>query len=85
MRDRGEPAGVGGFGREHDGADDSVMQGGPRLFPDRSGNEFQDLCTMVGLITLEWAWAETGLAATIGIINRYAGPIAGHPQAPVSL
>lgn len=55
------------------------------LFPARSGNEFQDLCTMVGLMTLSWAWAETALAATIGIINKYAGPIRGHPQAPVSL
>jgi hypothetical protein len=40
---------------------------------------------MVGLMTLTWAWAETALAATVGIINKYAGPIKGHPQAPVSL
>ncbi len=55
------------------------------LFPARSRKEFQDLCTLVGLMTLDWAWAETALAAGIAIINKYAGPIAGHPKAPVSL
>src|ERR1700731_487453 len=50
-----------------------------------SGNEFRDLCTAIGMMTLSWAWAENILAATIGVINRYAGPIKGFPQAPLSL
>jgi hypothetical protein len=50
-----------------------------------SGNEFQDMCTMIGLMTLTWAWAETTLGVTVGIINKLAGPIKGHPQAPLSL
>jgi len=40
---------------------------------------------MVGLLTLTWAWAETSLAITIGVINEQAGPIKGHPEAPLSL
>lgn len=55
------------------------------LFPNRSGNEFQDLCTMIGLMAVSWAWAETALALTNDIINKRAGPISGHPQDPLSL
>jgi hypothetical protein len=51
----------------------------------QSGNEFQDLCTMFGLTTLTWAWAENVLAMTIGIINKYAGPIKGYPEPPLAL
>jgi hypothetical protein len=40
---------------------------------------------MVGLMTLTWAWAENCLAMTLGIINEHAGPIPGHPEAPLSL
>ncbi len=40
---------------------------------------------MVGLMTLTWAWAETTLAMTIGIINKEVGPTKGHPDAPLSL
>jgi hypothetical protein len=50
-----------------------------------SGNQFQRLCTMLGLMTLTWAWAENALAMTIGVINKYAGPIKGYPEAPLSL
>jgi hypothetical protein len=50
-----------------------------------SGHDFLDLCTAIGMMTLSWAWAENILAATIGVINRYAGPIKGFPQAPLSL
>lgn len=50
-----------------------------------TGNEFQDLCTMVGLMTLSWAWAENALAMAIGIANKQAGPIKGHAVAPLSL
>lgn len=49
-----------------------------------SGNDFQDLCTAVGLMTLSWAWAENILALIIGVINKNAGPIKGHPEAPLS-
>jgi hypothetical protein len=50
-----------------------------------SGNDFHDLCTAFGLMTLSWAWAENILASTIGVINRSAGPIKGFPEAPQSL
>ncbi len=50
-----------------------------------SGDPFQDLCTMIGLMTLTWAWAENTLAITIGVINEQAGPIEGYPEAPLSL
>ncbi len=49
------------------------------------GNDFSDLCTAVGLMTLSWAWAENILALTIGVINKNAGPIKGHPEASQSL
>lgn len=51
----------------------------------RSGNEFQDTCTMLGLMTITWAWAENTLALTIGTIIENVGPIKGHPEAPLSL
>lgn len=40
---------------------------------------------MVGLMTLTWAWAETTLAMTVGVINKEIGPINGHREAPLSL
>lgn len=51
----------------------------------RSGEPFQDMCTMVGLMTLTWAWAENCLAMILGIIVENTGPIKGHPEAPLSL
>ncbi|WP_298357726.1 hypothetical protein [Rhodoblastus sp.] len=36
-------------------------------------------------MTLTWAWAETSLAMTIGIVEGYAGPTKGHPEPPLSL
>ncbi len=50
-----------------------------------SGNPFQDLCTVLGLMALTWAWAENTLAMTIGVIIEQTGPIKGHPEAPLSL
>lgn len=50
-----------------------------------SGIPFQDLCTMVGLMTLTWAWAENNLAIIIGVINENAGPIQGFLEPPLSL
>lgn len=55
------------------------------MLPNPSGNTFQDMCTIVGLMTLTWAWAENSLAITLGVINEQAGPIKGHPEAPLSL
>lgn len=40
---------------------------------------------MVGLMTMTWAWAETTLALTIGVIDEHAGPIKGCSEAPLSL
>jgi hypothetical protein len=50
-----------------------------------SGIPFQDICTLVGLMTLTWAWVENSLAITIGIVNENLGPIKGHSQPPLSL
>jgi hypothetical protein len=50
-----------------------------------SDNDFLDLCTTLGLMTLSWAWAESVLAMTIGVINKSAGPIKGYQEAPLSL
>src|SRR5580704_4768940 len=50
-----------------------------------SGDPFQDLCTMVGMMTLTWAWAENSLAITVGVIIEQAGAIKGHVEAPLSL
>jgi hypothetical protein len=54
-------------------------------WPRSSGDQFQDMCTMVGLMALTWAWAETTLAITIGVISEQAGPIKGHLEPPLSL
>ena len=40
---------------------------------------------MMGLMTLTWAWCENTLATILGVVVENAGPIAGHPQAPLSL
>ena len=50
-----------------------------------SGIPFQDMCTMVGLMTITWAWAENCLAMTLGVINEQVGAVPGHSEAPLSL
>ncbi|MGE3782226.1 MAG: hypothetical protein AB7H71_05730 [Alphaproteobacteria bacterium] len=55
------------------------------IAPRPSGNPFQDMCTMIGLMTLTWAWAENSLAMTIGVIIEHTGPVRGHKEAPLSL
>jgi hypothetical protein len=35
-----------------------------------SGDDFQDFCTMLGMMTLTWAWIENALALSIGIIDE---------------
>jgi len=50
-----------------------------------SGDPLQDMCTLVGLMTLTWAWVENSLAVTIGVVTENAGPIKGHAEAPLSL
>jgi hypothetical protein len=49
-----------------------------------NNNEFRDICIILGLMTLSWAWAETMLACIIGVINRQ-GHLKGYDDAPVSL
>jgi hypothetical protein len=46
---------------------------------------FEDMCTMVGAMTLVWAWAENFLALSIGIIDGAGQSVHGHPEAPISL
>ena len=53
--------------------------------PKPSGEPFQDMCTMIGLMTLTWAWAENTLAIVIGVINEHAGPVKGHAEPPLML
>lgn len=48
-------------------------------------SEFEDLCTVVGLMTLTWAYAENGLAIMLHTIITSTGPIKGHFEAPLSL
>jgi hypothetical protein len=48
-------------------------------------NDFQAFCTMLGLMTFTWAWAENTLAIIIGAIIEQTGPITGHREAPLSL
>jgi hypothetical protein len=50
-----------------------------------SGHPLQDFCTMLGLMTFTWAWAENTLAMIVGIIIEQTGPITGHRAAPLSL
>lgn len=50
-----------------------------------SGVPFQDMCTMIGLLTVTWGWVDNTLAMAIGLIQENAGPIQGHPESPVSL
>jgi hypothetical protein len=50
-----------------------------------SGDPFADMCTMVGVMTITWAWAENWLALSLWLIDEAAGDIHGHPEAPISL
>jgi hypothetical protein len=47
--------------------------------------DFQNLCTMLGLMTLTWAWAENALALSIGIIDGAVEGVRGHRDIPVSM
>lgn len=40
---------------------------------------------MVGLMTIQWAWAENALAIAVGVIAENDGPIPGYDKAPLSL
>ena len=55
------------------------------IAPRPSGNPFQDMCTMIGYMTVTWAWVENTLALTIGVIAENAGPVKGHAEPPLSL
>lgn len=57
----------------------------PNMQMRPTGIPFQDMCTMLGLLTVTWAWAETSLAMTIGLIQEHLGSIRGHRASPVSL
>jgi hypothetical protein len=48
-------------------------------------DDFQNMCTMLGLMTLTWAWAENALALSIGIIDRSIEGVRGHREIPVSM
>ncbi len=50
-----------------------------------SGNELQDLCTMLGVMTLTWAWAENALATAIGIIDEFVPQVRKNTEIPVSM
>jgi hypothetical protein len=50
-----------------------------------TGNEFEDLCSVVGLMTLTWAYAENGLAIMLHDIIANFGPVKGHSEPPLSL
>lgn len=50
-----------------------------------SGNEFQDFCTMLGVMTLTWAWAENALAIPIGIIAESVPCVRKDTEVPLSL
>ncbi|MGA9852446.1 MAG: hypothetical protein WBR15_05885 [Gammaproteobacteria bacterium] len=47
--------------------------------------EFKALCTLIGAMALSWAWAEICLGVTVGIINKYAGPLKNYSEAPLML
>lgn len=51
------------------------------------GSEFYDIMTtLVGMMTLTWAWAETGLAYMVEIIDSELwSPTKDHKELPVSL
>lgn len=51
-----------------------------------SGNALQNFCTMLGLMTLVWAWAENALALAIGIIDgAVTGGVRKNTEIPVSM
>lgn len=54
-------------------------------FPGRSGDDFQDLCTMIGLMTIGWGWCDTVLSEIIRLIIERVGPIDGYSDAPLSM
>jgi hypothetical protein len=48
-------------------------------------NPFQDMCLMIGMMAITWAWAENALALAIGIIDEKIGAVRGHGELPLSL
>jgi len=50
-----------------------------------SGDPFTDMCTMIGVMAITWAWAENWLALSIGIIDDVVPEVKGHAERPVSL
>jgi hypothetical protein len=48
-------------------------------------NDLQNVCTMLGLMTLIWAWAENALAISIGIIDGAVKEMRGQRDIPISL
>jgi hypothetical protein len=43
------------------------------------------MCTMIGVMAVQWAWAENALAIIIGCIEERCGQIPGYPNAPLNL
>lgn len=50
-----------------------------------TGDPFADMCTMIGVMMVTWAWAENWLALSIGIIDDAIPEVKGHPERPISL
>lgn len=47
--------------------------------------EFEELSSIIGLMTLSWGWADYVLSYIIATIIQQTGTIHGHPEPPVSL
>lgn len=62
-------------------ADDNPHPGS-FLFQQRTGDHFHDFCTMVGMITLTWAWGETNIARILVDIVHHTGLIDGFTKPP---
>jgi hypothetical protein len=51
---------------------------------DPTGNEFVDFCTVLGLMTVTWAYIENALGIMLGTITDRCGPVKGHREIPRS-
>jgi hypothetical protein len=49
-----------------------------------SPNRFQNVCTILGLLTLTWAWAENALALAVGLIDENVPSMRGFKEIPIS-
>lgn len=49
-----------------------------------ASDDFEDFCTILGLMTLTWAYIDNGLAIMLGTIIDNAGSIKGHTAVPLS-